>query len=713
MPQPPGKTNIRFGVFEVNLRVGELRKDGHKIKLQGQPFQVLALLLERPGELVTREDLRVRLWPADTFVDFDHGLNAAIKRLRDALGDAAENPRFVETLARRGYRFIAPVDGTSGAPQPAQQAAAVPQLRLQWRIAVAVVLILLLGSSAGWVAARRFNPKTELSERRLTSNPADDPVLSPALSPDGKYLAFAGPTGLFLRIIATGETHSIALPDGFRARPVGWFPDGSHLLVTARESSQNEPSIWSVSVLGGSPRKLIDNAEARSVSPSGSEIVFVRGQMVPQEIWLAFSDGDQPRKIFGSAAESFGPIVWSPDGRQLAFERYTYHSGFHQREVSLWILRPSTGEAHPILSDARLGESLAWTPDGRLVYALNERLPNIKPQDSDSNLWAAPLDSRTGQLLGEPKRLTSGPDAKTSLSLSTDGKRLSFLRWSSDAHVYVAQLDPASHHLTLPRRLSLDEGRNFPYTWTPDGNAVLFTSDRDGPAHLFKQRIDQPVPDVLVGGDDQVVLARLNPDSSEVIYLVRPPFNSGDKRVRLMRMSLSGGAPQLILEGEGVGNFQCARVPSTLCIFGKSSPDALRFLRFDPLTGQQTEWFKTEADFNWSLSADGSTLALARWRQTQIQLIPTAGGPPRTLDIQGWAEISSIDWAADSRSLWASSSTLGGTQALLNIDLRGRVKPVFQDSDKDVGWAIPSPDGRRIALWEAGRTSNAWLLQGF
>jgi TolB-like protein/Tfp pilus assembly protein PilF len=104
-----GSWVIHFGVFEADLRAGELRRNGSKVKLQEQPFQILAILLERPGEIVTREELRARLWSADTFVDFDHGLNSAIRRLRDALGDSAENPSFVETLGRRGYRFIAPV----------------------------------------------------------------------------------------------------------------------------------------------------------------------------------------------------------------------------------------------------------------------------------------------------------------------------------------------------------------------------------------------------------------------------------------------------------------------------------------------------------------------------------------------------------------------------------------------------------------------------
>src|SRR5258706_6675099 len=100
---------LRFGVFEVNLRAGELTKRGLRIRLQEQPFQVLTMLLERRGEMVTREDLRSKLWPADTFVDFDHGVNTAVNKLREALGDAAANPRFVQTVARRGYRFIAPV----------------------------------------------------------------------------------------------------------------------------------------------------------------------------------------------------------------------------------------------------------------------------------------------------------------------------------------------------------------------------------------------------------------------------------------------------------------------------------------------------------------------------------------------------------------------------------------------------------------------------
>jgi TolB-like protein/DNA-binding winged helix-turn-helix (wHTH) protein len=155
-PQPMRGT-YRFGVFEGDIQTGELRKQGTKIKLQDQPFQVLLTLLEKPGEVVTREQLQKRVWPAETFVDFDHGLNNAIRRLREALGDSAENPRFIETLSRRGYRFIAPVTGTSEGAE-VQQASVVGlatenRRRLPWwAISVSIVVL----GAAAFLAARAF-----------------------------------------------------------------------------------------------------------------------------------------------------------------------------------------------------------------------------------------------------------------------------------------------------------------------------------------------------------------------------------------------------------------------------------------------------------------------------------------------------------------------------------------------------------------------------
>jgi TolB-like protein/DNA-binding winged helix-turn-helix (wHTH) protein len=157
-PLSPNSRVLRFGVFEADFKIGELRKNGLRIKVQDQPFQVLAMLLEKPGGIVTREELQRRLWPADTFVDFDHSLNSAIKKLREALGDQAENPRFIETLHRRGYRFIAPVDGNGTSAASASVESALikkagaeprptrgPRVGIALGLGVAVLLLTLLG----------------------------------------------------------------------------------------------------------------------------------------------------------------------------------------------------------------------------------------------------------------------------------------------------------------------------------------------------------------------------------------------------------------------------------------------------------------------------------------------------------------------------------------------------------------------------------------
>ena len=164
------RVRLRFGVFELDLRAGELRKHGLRIRLQEQPFQVLALLLEHPGEVVTREELQKKLWPADTFVDFDHGLNKAISKIREALSDSVESPRFVETVARRGYRFLAEVKVVDTAPARSPELATLPHpvaeagdrgdltgkpvmpkhflSSLAWKISAFVLLLLVVSLSA-------------------------------------------------------------------------------------------------------------------------------------------------------------------------------------------------------------------------------------------------------------------------------------------------------------------------------------------------------------------------------------------------------------------------------------------------------------------------------------------------------------------------------------------------------------------------------------
>ncbi len=331
-----------FRSVRTDLVAGELRRSGFKIKLQEQPFQVLALLLEKPGDVVTREELRDRLWPADTFVDFDHGLNAAIKRLRDALGDSADNPRFVETVARRGYRFLAPVTAAPGnghgavSVQPPSKVPGENLVSLRRLSAIAILssgLLILLGLSLGLILAPRA--PAPLRVTLLTANPVDDPVRAAAISRDGRYLAFSDNNGFYFRQIDTAETHPVKLPDGMLATSMSWFPDSTHMVVTLTPR-RGDSSLWMVSALGGEARKLMDDGFAPAVSPDGKSIAFVAGKDLRQRVWVAGSGGEQAHVVAGSDGDAFGRLAWSPDSHQVAYTTAKYSTGKEQRVRSRW-----------------------------------------------------------------------------------------------------------------------------------------------------------------------------------------------------------------------------------------------------------------------------------------------------------------------------------------------------------------------------------------
>ena len=183
---------IHFGIFEVDLQSGELRKAGLRLKLTGQPFQVLAILLEHPGEVVTREELQKRLWP-DTFVDIDHNLNTAINKIREALDDSAESPRFVETLPRRGYRFIAPVDGVSATLPAAVSDSNMPRQQhsraLRLPILLATCLLLAVFGFVFYLRRPVSKPPVQRALTRLTFD--DGLQIGATWSPEGRFIAYS------------------------------------------------------------------------------------------------------------------------------------------------------------------------------------------------------------------------------------------------------------------------------------------------------------------------------------------------------------------------------------------------------------------------------------------------------------------------------------------------------------------------------------------
>jgi Tol biopolymer transport system component/DNA-binding winged helix-turn-helix (wHTH) protein len=727
-----GKTNSgdasstrRFGVFELDLRAGELRRHGIKVKLQEQPFQVLAELVERPGQVVTREQLRHRLWPANTYVDFDHSLNAAIRRLRDALGDSAENPTFVETVARRGYRFLAPVSGVpqDGSALTEAQAESLslspspptskPRFRHRWLVAlVSAVGLVVIGLAIGFLIA----PRSPVLDRttRLTANPAGDPIRAAAISRDGRHLAFSDHTGFYLRQIDSGETHPVALPDGVIVTSISWSPDIDHLVV-GLAGTNHFTSLWEVSVLGGKARKLVDEGSQPSISPNGKQIAFLVGQPLHQRIWLAGMLGEPPRELLGEDGDFFGSISWSPDGRKIAYTttRFTYGYGTKGMIAVADVSHASSG-ARPttVLSVAGLEAAMVWAPDGRLIYTVDER----RPRQEDSNLWSIRLNSQT-RSEGAPVRLTNDEGSVFSVSVSADGKRMVYVKGVPQPDVYVAKLG-ASGNLEEPERLTLDDRRDLPYDWTADNKAVIFASDRTGTFSLYKQGIDQTMPEMLVSASQQVMGPRLTPDGTHILYMLNPHWEDSNFEVPLMSVPLGGGPARELAKAKWITNVQCARAPARACLYSVLTDSGVTFFQFDSSRGGGTPFLQIKDEFghayNWSLSPDGKTLAIAKGKwgndEPRIRLVSLDGAPDRWLVIHGWSAIASIDWSADSKNLWAA--TAGEREnVLLGIDLQGNARVVWRPKNLIVGWAIPSRDGKLLALHVRSSSANAWMLE--
>lgn len=707
----------RFGQFEADFRNGELRRNGVRIKLQDQPLQILNLLLEKPGQIVTREELKARLWPVDTFVDFDHSLNTAIKRLRDALGDTADNPRFVETLARRGYRFIAPVslEGVNLNPP-------VAKLRGTWghkhRIQLLfMVMVIAAALIAGWSVGRRTTvaAPVKFTERRVTANPAELPLNSAAISPDGKYVAYTDDQGLFLRVLETKETRPVKLPDGFRPRVTSWFPDGTHLLVRAADLQSGRPGLWSVSVLGADPRKILDDAAWGALSRDGQQIAFVRGEEGSEELWIAGVTGDKARIVPTDRMATIGEIAWSPDGRWVAFVRRLYTSGHFNLKVDIATFELATDKTNVLLSDTWLSGGLTWSTQDRLQFARAE----LPPGQNDSNLWELPLNPRTAFPVASPARITTGPDHKVDVSASADGRKLLYLRTVEDPDVFIGELEPPTTRVSSLKRLTMDEGKDLPFAWTADSKSVFFVSNRDGVSHVFRQFIDQSTPELFIGGSDPVVMARMNPEQTGILYMVSPSSWEKDVTHQLMELPLSGGSPRKILEGPALNNFQCAFLPSQVCLVsGELDPHALVIYEFDEKTGERKEFTRvTETEaflYNWTLSPDGRKLALAKvsagTTRSTIRILEIPGGKEQAMQLPVGMGAQYLDWAADGNSLWVSVASQE-KRSLVNLDLNGNVKTALEADRPQLGWAIPSPDGKRLAILEGTRTSNAWVVE--
>jgi Tol biopolymer transport system component/DNA-binding winged helix-turn-helix (wHTH) protein len=520
-------TQIRFGEFEADLEEQELRKGGNRLRLPGQSFRILAMLLLRPGELVTREKLREALWPADTFVDFEHGLNTAVNRLREALCDSADNPKFIETLPRRGYKFIAPVeepvskDSRNPAPikpLPDADATAENEVQVQSRRplwAVLATLPLVVALMVLWFRRPQVTTGQHYENLRivpLTSYPGAE--LYPSFSPDGNEIAFAwngGESGVGFDVYRKqiGSERAVRLTSNpAQVLAPAWSPDG-RFIAFARETA-----VYMTPSLGGPERKLADASVALVVfpwiswSPDGKTLAFPgsdahRSWSVLPAAQIHLLDVDtMERRILPSPDPGCKTVVspsFSPSGDRLAV--------FCARTIGIGAIyvQSSKGEASRELVKIEGDfEGLAWASDGKSVlYSLGEAL------------WRV---SASG---GSPEKLFVGRNLQMP-AVAAKGNKLAYSQqtgWGQNLEIWRLSLDAAGN-VTGPaaKIISSSQGQQSPRI-SPNGKRIAFESGRSGSPEIWAADSDGTnLAQLTSFGGPITGTPRWSPDSRHIVF---------------------------------------------------------------------------------------------------------------------------------------------------------------------------------------------------
>ena len=474
----------RFGIFEVDLRTGELRRNGIKLKIQEQSLQVLAMLLAEPGALVTREELRNRLWSADTFVDFDHSINAAIKRLREVLSDETENPRFIETLPRRGYRFIAPVDPQTGAmvTRIAERSSLRPMV-LKFSLAVAAIALL---ACATWYFVSGHVESSLRPPRVVPLTALPDRAEAPAFSPDGNYVAFArysdSPEVSGIYIKQLGSDHLLQLTK--KERDYGnfccpaWSPDGRSIAFSRfAKGEHGEHEIYIVSAIGGPERKLFAGAPAHPPldwSPDGRFIAFTAKDPNKEtyRISLLSVENLEARKLSEPPApyQDWGP-AFSPDGKQLAFVRQNSDLG------DIFIMPANGGEPRRLTFDhAAIPSSPVWTRDGRSLVFSSTR-------SSIPTLWRISANG------GSPVQVPQVGVVTTNPAISPKGHRLAYEQILGSSSIWSLDLSKINKK-DSSNQIATSKGFTSKPEFSPDGEKIAFVSGRSATMEVWTCKKD-------------------------------------------------------------------------------------------------------------------------------------------------------------------------------------------------------------------------------
>ncbi len=674
---------ITFGLFEADLHSGELRKAGQRVKLQGLPFKVLTILVENPGIVVTREELQSRVWGPDVVVDFEHSLSNAIKKVREALGDSADNPRFIETLSRRGFRFIAPVGFPDASPADTPAAAIVgapasadvppagvrvdlPQVRggsrYLWLAGTAAVGLggILLGGLIRFVS---LSP-APASPSRVVAVTKDGSIYAPkdnllgsrsTFVTDGAHLFTPvnenGRITLSQISVSTGATQVVPLPSRIRqpeAEDIS--PDGTRLLVRSNLASSVQQPLWIVNPDGGSAFRVSDILIQDAIwMPDGKGILYTSGN----QISVISPEGGRSNVLATVAHRAFWPR-WSPDGKLLRFTMIDPVS----HTSSLWQLPEGQHAPQIILqsSDISVRECCGiWTADGK--YFVYEQT-----KDGTTDLWRvdAALDSR-------PVRVTNGPLNSMSPSPGRKGEQIFFV--GQDVHSQLERFDSERKEYRAQQGFLASAER---IRFSRDGLWVAWV---DAEHHLWKARTDGSDMVLLTPPSLRVFVANWSPDDTRLALMAR---EQGEPW-QIYSVSADGGPPErLVQQNRNVGDPSFSADGKYL-VFGTvaelmgevKSPRSLSIL--DLATHGVSELAHSEGLFSPVWSPDGRYIAAITVDQNRLMLYDTKAALWKELAV---TSASWPVWSRDSKAVYIHAYQAEGEPILQVSVPDGKVKSI-------------------------------------
>jgi Tol biopolymer transport system component/DNA-binding winged helix-turn-helix (wHTH) protein len=650
---------VRFGIFEADLDSQELHRSGIRVRIQQQPFKVLALLLEHPGDIVSREEMQRRLWGAETTVDFDHSLGTAINKLREALGDSADNPRFVETLARRGYRFIAPVarldldlrepaEAASSAPSAPEAAPIVPpqatpnpaphlrKLRTAW-VAFACVLAAVFLTGLGWwrLQGSQHYPPAEISQITFSGRvSAGAPQLEsfPATAVDGSriyYVSIEGGRAVLTQAsVRTGQSALLQVPSEIVAPVIGDIsPDGTRLLVRNHLSAEVEQALWIVPTLGGTaeriPRILAHDA---TWMPDGTHILYAAGR----KLYVSSDDGSDVRQFAALPGRAFW-LRWSPDGRRL---RFTLLDPLNHT-TALWELDASGRHARAILpgwSEPASECCGSWTADGK--YFVFQSRHGAFP-----NLWAL-----VGAHSHTPVQITNGPLSYAAPVTARRGHRIFFI--GSDEHSELLRFDGAANSL-VP--YSAGPSSAYSVQYSRDGKWLAWIDPHDG--SLWRSRANGSEILQLTAPPLQIFMLRWAPDDNTLAVMARQPGAPW----KIYRVA-AGGGPLQALTGEARNEADPDWSPDGQAIvFGRlpnlmAEPSATKSIHVLDLKTQKLQTLPgSQGLFSPRWSPDGRYIAATSLDQHKLLLFDQA---TRQWSLLATRSVADPAWSPDGRFIY-------------------------------------------------------------